>query len=1066
MEDHLKAAFRTIDREGVGYLEAEALRSVLLQYGASEVGIDEVVASLDLDGDGLVTEQEWVHRMTEILEESAEEERISKLQEAKNPEMVHYGADAEVLSDMSLSDDEKGDFLDSDRLEKVFNRANSNGDGKLTYSDFRFLAQLCDFEIVEKDLLSMFQKLDEDKLGYLTFPQVKSVFSSERYTSIANSHAVARRSMGQKNDKEKDSRTLADYGLSATEIEYLSQTFAAVDKDNSGTVDVAELHLVLLELGLDLTLSDLNGIWQELDESQKGYVTFDEFLLRIVQIYYREEQYGMDGEDISSRSKSKHAWVHTLMGIVRTATNEQRRSSQVALSNPTPSPESIILNRSNFFSTDALALPEMQHWLDAIQQDPDHLWEMQGHSGCVKFMEETTKHLADAQRASHRAEDLAAERELRCAWLEDALEASHRAVGKMEEQLEGMTRQVERLKADNGLLPHNPHRLLSMGGGGEETLSDSHTESCEAPPRSLLRHQELHAEIVQLQSTLDAKDTTIASLESERSRLALRLSAAEGALKSQADALVEVKKLSHLLAACQQMLAARPPMDEQLTLLQDEYTELRSWTERLAETVKQSVEAGQGDMGLLDDLEGLRKKLKRRLTKTKSLGVAHESLTQDASSWLEEVEKLQLKLPQPQLSEKKSALAGGKAEIVLRIFLMDNTRHAVGIARLTNSEVLRDLLFQKLQIPTDCVPLFALMSVSQQSERELRDSEYPALVTSLLNLEGSRRNVVLKYRVFRGGLYDAEQATESATALRLIFFQVLHCVHTSFWSVKEEAVPSLCATAIYALNPEGAPPPRPGSWKDHLLPSLIPKSLFGKKPIEVWESLISREAAGRAMSPSQAQKMYIKAVEAASEMYGAWRFRVTVPVKRKTPSDDPWSASTASVTPTSSSTSSKKDKDKDKDKSKGTRQIRSRTLSESVTEIVPATGPVSASAVFSLEPMIFPSPGGPNMGLFVSPPSSLISSATAGLKAGFEMEARTLTLGPKGLVLSRGLSGSAEAIRRRWADISAVKQEQLKVSFLTFVHDNLEVTLPNLATALDVMHLCHAYGVDVSLDSL
>lgn len=75
-EEELRQAFRVFDKSGCGYITASDLRAVLQCIGEdlTEDEIDEMIAEVDIDGDGRIDFDEFIACMREDVSPQTEEE--------------------------------------------------------------------------------------------------------------------------------------------------------------------------------------------------------------------------------------------------------------------------------------------------------------------------------------------------------------------------------------------------------------------------------------------------------------------------------------------------------------------------------------------------------------------------------------------------------------------------------------------------------------------------------------------------------------------------------------------------------------------------------------------------------------------------------------------------------------------------------------------------------------------------------------------------------------------------------------------------------------------------------
>ncbi|XP_033755643.1 calmodulin-A-like isoform X3 [Pecten maximus] len=79
-EEELRQAFRVFDKTGCGYISASDLRAVLQCMGEdlTEEEIDEMIAEVDIDGDGRIDFEEFIACMCEDGEDGKKEQNTAE----------------------------------------------------------------------------------------------------------------------------------------------------------------------------------------------------------------------------------------------------------------------------------------------------------------------------------------------------------------------------------------------------------------------------------------------------------------------------------------------------------------------------------------------------------------------------------------------------------------------------------------------------------------------------------------------------------------------------------------------------------------------------------------------------------------------------------------------------------------------------------------------------------------------------------------------------------------------------------------------------------------------------
>ncbi|XP_058079572.1 polcalcin Cup a 4-like [Magnolia sinica] len=135
---------------------------------------------------------------------------------------------------------------DSNDLRNVFDRYDTNGDGKISSSELESMLKCLGNPGSEEEVESMMRAADLDGDGYI---------SLEEFISV--------------NKMETDS---------AKCVEDLRNAFTVFDRDQNGLISPEELHHVLRGMGEKTSLNDCKAMINGVDSNGDGAVNFDEFM--------------------------------------------------------------------------------------------------------------------------------------------------------------------------------------------------------------------------------------------------------------------------------------------------------------------------------------------------------------------------------------------------------------------------------------------------------------------------------------------------------------------------------------------------------------------------------------------------------------------------------------------------------------------------------------------------------------------------------------------------------------------------------------------------------------------
>merc|ERR1712121_430501 len=134
--DALKKAFDSFDTEGLGYITAETIGTILRMMGVkiSEKNLQEVIAETDEDGSGQLEFEEFVDLAAKFLVEEDEEALKAELREA-------------------------------------FRIYDKEGEGCITTDGLREILSEIDNKLTKEDLDGIIEEVDEDGSGTLDFDE-------------------------------------------------------------------------------------------------------------------------------------------------------------------------------------------------------------------------------------------------------------------------------------------------------------------------------------------------------------------------------------------------------------------------------------------------------------------------------------------------------------------------------------------------------------------------------------------------------------------------------------------------------------------------------------------------------------------------------------------------------------------------------------------------------------------------------------------------------------------------------------------------------------------------------
>jgi len=191
--------------------------------------------------------------------------------------LLRQGAEAQCEVDGAvpatrMSAEELTEFLSS-----VFNEADVDGSGTLSYKEFKTVIQTSRLEFTKQDIRKMLMEADENEDGYIDYNEflpigvdiVQAIFARREAEAAAqaeadNAEEAARVALIHGMDKEQYRQMMVNY-------------FREHDVDKSGFLSRKEFKAALKNADLGLTRNEINIIMSEIDSDHDGNISIDEF---------------------------------------------------------------------------------------------------------------------------------------------------------------------------------------------------------------------------------------------------------------------------------------------------------------------------------------------------------------------------------------------------------------------------------------------------------------------------------------------------------------------------------------------------------------------------------------------------------------------------------------------------------------------------------------------------------------------------------------------------------------------------------------------------------------------
>ncbi|KAL7231528.1 hypothetical protein ACSBR2_009723 [Camellia fascicularis] len=142
----------------------------------------------------------------------------------------------------------------SDEVEKVFNKFDANGDGKISSSELRSILKALGTETSTEEVHRMMTEIDKDGDGFIDLRE---------FTDFHR--------------RGSDGGEGSNNNSSSSRNKELREAFDLYDRDQNGLISATELHSVMKRLGEKCSIKDCTRMIGSVDVDGDGCVNFEEF---------------------------------------------------------------------------------------------------------------------------------------------------------------------------------------------------------------------------------------------------------------------------------------------------------------------------------------------------------------------------------------------------------------------------------------------------------------------------------------------------------------------------------------------------------------------------------------------------------------------------------------------------------------------------------------------------------------------------------------------------------------------------------------------------------------------
>ena len=303
----LRALFVQTDRNYNGEIHIGEISQVCKDFGVEPTfgDIKYLLNMLDLKHNNIITFKEFNRfcKLLNILSTS----RVEKRNVTKEEELSMWFIAADMNEsgkltkwELQMALKQGGQELTESELHALIKHLDVNKDKKISISEFLILAgnsvdeKVPNYNVVpqlESEMKSNFSKYDENYNGEINLDEVSEIWErlGTKPTSSELQFMLDLLKLSKdKKVKFRDFRILSKLlnelitiraeGRDPTEKEKLKMALIAVDTNEAGNILVAELRRVMIDIGSNMTTSELQQIIDQLEINKDDKIRYDEFL--------------------------------------------------------------------------------------------------------------------------------------------------------------------------------------------------------------------------------------------------------------------------------------------------------------------------------------------------------------------------------------------------------------------------------------------------------------------------------------------------------------------------------------------------------------------------------------------------------------------------------------------------------------------------------------------------------------------------------------------------------------------------------------------------------------------
>eukprot|EP00434_Breviolum_minutum_P007999 symbB.v1.2.007055.t1/scaffold414.1/size398445/19 len=274
-----RSFFRAIDKDNSGELDAAELARGLMKLGIlvdSEGVVQDLVGCIDKNASGLIDKEEFIKALQHP------EELLAKPEQKKERKVVQAGSEEDATKALAMIHEQLS--TSRTRTTDWFYKMDTSRDGKISRVELKKGLKDMGCSLSASDLKAVLLYLDNDESGSVSLQELqKGMNRAVRAVAeaagklepvVVGPAKNAYEALVQINSALR-SNTQLILGMRVTDGRSF---FKAMDKDNSGSLDVAEVARGLKRLGIEASEALLDEIVAAIDVNKNGLIDMKEFV--------------------------------------------------------------------------------------------------------------------------------------------------------------------------------------------------------------------------------------------------------------------------------------------------------------------------------------------------------------------------------------------------------------------------------------------------------------------------------------------------------------------------------------------------------------------------------------------------------------------------------------------------------------------------------------------------------------------------------------------------------------------------------------------------------------------